>query len=102
HTVAHRSLHPFPTRRSSDLVSVPACGVPLAAGTVPKAPDVVVTEPLGAALEQAARPAAAATAHATSAVARRDLLTVRDRAALRPDRKSTRLNSSHVAISYAV
>jgi hypothetical protein len=59
-------------------VSVPACAVPLAAGTVPNAPDVEVTEPLGAALLQAARPVAAATAHAAST-------TARDRAAaLRP------------------
>src|ERR1700730_4392104 len=43
-------------------VSVPACGVPLAAGTVPNAPVVEETDPLGAALEQAARPTAPSTA----------------------------------------
>src|SRR5262252_5648458 len=49
-------------------VSVPACAVPLAAGTSPNAPDVVFTDPLGAALEQAARPMAAATAPTASSV----------------------------------
>src|SRR6516162_4519117 len=53
-------------------VSVPACGVPLAAGTVPNAPVVEVTEPLGAALEQAARPMAAATAPTASSVTGRE------------------------------
>jgi hypothetical protein len=64
-------------------VSVPACGVPLAAGTDPNAPVVVVTEPLGAALEQAARPMAAATAPTASSVTGRE--TYR-RAALREAR----------------
>ena len=52
-------------------VIVPACGVPLAAGTEPNAPDVEVTVPLGAALLQAVRPVAATTAHAVRIVARR-------------------------------
>src|SRR5215831_6115625 len=61
-------------------VSVPACAVPLAAGTSPNAPVVEVTEPLGAALEQAARPMAAATAATASSVTGRETLS---RAALR-------------------
>src|SRR5689334_3928720 len=64
-------------------VSVPACGVPLAAGTEPNAPVVEVTVPLEGALLQAARPVATAMAHAVSAAARRYPLAVRDRAALR-------------------
>src|SRR5690348_6084667 len=67
-------------------VIVPACGVPLAAGTVPNAPDVVFTEPLGAALEQAARPVATAAAHAANAITRRYPVAVRDRVALRQAR----------------
>src|SRR5690625_6887368 len=75
---AHRDLHSFPTRRSSDLPSPqvdfpegqkPASG--LLAETSLQDPDE--------ALAQARSEAHAAT-----------------------DRKSTRLNSSHVAISYAV
>src|SRR5215831_10712053 len=62
-------------------VSVPACGVPLAAGTSPNAPDVVFTDPLGAALLQAARPMAAATEATASIVTGRENP---GRAALRP------------------
>src|SRR6516162_5860966 len=73
---------------ASAQVSVPAWGVPLAGGAEPNAPDVEETDPLGAALEQAARPMAATTAHAASAVARRGVLTSfpRGRAAPRPAR----------------
>src|SRR6516165_9952376 len=53
-------------------VSVPACAVPVAAGTSPNAPVVEATEPLGAALEQAARPMAAATAPTASNVTGRE------------------------------
>ncbi len=56
---------------ASAQVTVPACGVPLAGGTEPNAPDALDTDPLGAALLQAARPMAATTAHTASAVARR-------------------------------
>ena len=55
-------------------VSVPACGVPLAAGTAPNAPDVVDTDPLEGALLQAARPRAAATAPTASSVTGREAL----------------------------
>ena len=60
---------------ASAQVSVPACGVPLADGTAPNAPVVPGTEPLELALEQAARPMAATTAHAASAAARRGMRT---------------------------
>src|SRR6516225_10786598 len=53
-------------------VSVPACAVPVAAGTSPNAPDVEDTDPLGWALEQAARPMAAATAPTASSVTGRE------------------------------
>src|SRR5580692_8235411 len=52
-------------------VIVPACAVPLAGGTAPNAPDVEVTEPVEAALLQAVRPMAAATAHTVRIVIRR-------------------------------
>jgi hypothetical protein len=55
-------------------VSVPACGVPLAAGTAPNAPVVEVTDPLEGALLQAASPMAAATAPTANAVPRRERL----------------------------
>src|SRR5689334_5812056 len=55
-------------------VSVPACGVPVAAGTSPNAPDVVDTDPLEGALLQAARPMAAATAPTVSSVTGREAL----------------------------
>src|SRR5215471_14075874 len=51
-------------------VSVPACAVPLAGGTEPNAPDTEFTDPLELALEQAASPAAAVTAHTASAMTR--------------------------------
>src|SRR6516225_7639776 len=60
---------------ASAQVSVPACGVPLAAGTEPNAPEVPDTDPLGAALLQAARPIAATTPHTASAVTRRGTAT---------------------------
>src|SRR5690242_21672325 len=74
----HRDLHSFPTRRSSDL------RLPLGSTWVTTAATLVCsascrfTEPLPSleAAESAVR--------------------------MRPDRKSTRLNSSHMSISYAV
>ena len=55
-------------------VSVPACAVPVAAGTSPNAPDVEDTDPLGAALLQAAKPRAAATEATASIVTGRENL----------------------------
>ena len=70
---------------ASAQVIVPACGVPLAGGTEPNAPDALDTDPLGLALLQAARPMAATTAHTASAVPRRERLIglTRDRAVVR-------------------
>src|SRR5439155_21726691 len=81
--VTHRDLHSFPTRRSSDLARAPpestrrGCSTSwrCTARRSSKAPT---------------RPTACASSAAAAAC---------DEA---QDRKSTRLNSSHVAISYAV
>src|SRR5438067_9384241 len=75
----HRDLHSFPTRRSSDLV-------------VEQAEEDLALE-LGARLE---------VEHGVFRRARPVRGRNPPRAAERRDRKSTRLNSSHVSISYAV
>src|SRR5207245_11603886 len=72
-SVAPPSLHSFPTRRSSDLITSKS------RGTIIWAADEVVYAP-------------------EIAVARLR----RSRGRTPPDRKSTRLNSSHGSISYAV
>src|SRR5690348_17775037 len=79
-----RQLHSFPTRRSSDLAPPPGRG-----GGAPRAAGIGVGAPARRRDEQRRRgggPIAAAQA----------------RAPRRRDRKSTRLNSSHPSISYAV
>src|SRR5207253_11250944 len=83
-----RFLHSFPTRRSSDLFPAPrlVCCIPLSLL------DYFLGF-LGSAPERSTRGCIAGNA----AARRRPLHTRRGR-----DRKSTRLNSSHVAISYAV
>ena len=70
---------------ASAQVSVPACGVPLADGTEPNAPDAPETDPLELLLLQAARPMPPTTAHTASAVQRRERLIglTRNRAAVR-------------------
>src|SRR5690606_40616838 len=82
-----RALHSFPTRRSSDLYDTDYAKEPsermlalLSANSAAIAPAPAVPEPLVAKL-----PAETSVAAAPEA-----------------DRKSTRLNSSHVKISYAV
>src|SRR5262245_62600714 len=74
----HRDLHSFPTRRSSDL-SASACGG-MALGSF---------FGLGWGIGASVLPPAASIA-------------ARAPRSRRPDRKSTRLNSSHLGISYAV
>src|SRR5947208_14972616 len=71
----HRDLHPFPTRRSSDLASAAPSGAPSAAPPV-------------------------SSAGAGPVVAR--VIAAANQIAGTPDRKSTRLNFSHQIISYAV
>src|SRR5690606_40146113 len=89
----HRDLHSFPTRRSSDLEELPVFFPrPHAIGLNTTA-DVGYTASL--AVNQLA-----AVDYANEQV---NLVPVPGRsAALMQDRKSTRLNSSHVKISYAV
>src|SRR5436305_7687053 len=74
--VHHRHLHSFPTRRSSDLQITPDL-FPL---SFPTCPDFIY--------------------HLASTVGVRNVLA--DPKEAIEDRKSTRLNSSHVRISYAV
>src|SRR5207249_9392082 len=89
-------LHSFPTRRSSDLPRrIPARVFPVAS-----------PEPAQPALDEAERLVRARSAAAVAAkVQGRPHGTFAATAAAlraRTDRKSTRLNSSHVSISYAV
>src|SRR5437868_11200880 len=80
----NRSLHPFPTRRSSDLIYKARVGAPIIE-TV-RDPDFIT------AVKTAASENNVHTGRASSIVPGRTF----------EDRKSTRLNSSHVSISYAV
>src|SRR5690606_39938738 len=72
---AHRHLHSFPTRRSSDLPARSAASPPAAAPTRRPSSSRSWSAPASARTTSIPAPA---------------------------DRKSTRLNSSHVKISYAV
>src|SRR5437762_1714411 len=81
---AHRDLHSFPTRRSSDLRISPEKGVPQA---------IQIAKRSGMPLKVAAKIDKADAEYYQTVI--KPLL--KD-----PDRKSTRLNSSHRCISYAV
>src|SRR5690606_41959247 len=82
----HRDLPSFPTRRSSDL---PAIEFQVAESAVPRPRRLRTTVPSGTArLRLPLRVAAMITVDAVPVTPE--------------DRKSTRLNSSHVKISYAV
>src|SRR5205807_10413381 len=87
----HRDPHPFPTRRSSDLQSAEETGLlrrrRLARVRWRHAAERARAAPAGDDV--------AAQQDVSSASARR-------RSGNRRDRKSTRLNSSHLVISYAV
>src|SRR5437870_9221965 len=81
----HRDLPPFPTRRSSDLGIATRCvATALSCGRIPAPSFPTIT-----AIGPSTRPAP-------------PFPCTRSSARCRGDRKSTRLNSSHVAISYAV
>src|SRR5207244_7304637 len=86
---AHLVPHSFPTRRSSDLAPAPALRgqhqPALQLGDAGGGPARPLLLPRGPGVRRAARGREAAHA-----------------AAEEPDRKSTRLNSSHQIISYAV
>src|SRR5205814_10050922 len=95
HSIAHRALHSFPTRRSSDL---PELGVRAPKSTQRKRGSLEV---LRLALVNLYRGGGDAQRYLLAGPGL--LLTTRgsfQRA--QPDRKSTRLNSSHLGISYAV
>src|SRR5207253_11231927 len=96
---AHRALHSFPTRRSSDLLAVLAQGLEEQAlgrfaGNECRA--------RGAALEQAGLAVEQQLALDLLGAGRVTRVAFLDQDRANLDRKSTRLNSSHVAISYAV
>src|SRR5690606_41666887 len=84
-------LFPFPTRRSSDLVVVHVADAHDGGHDLPARPDD------GARAAEAALPVAAVQVQRDPAPGDERRAAVGQR-----DRKSTRLNSSHVKISYAV
>src|SRR5690606_40028241 len=87
-----RDLHSFPTRRSSDLVRVPVRERGVRPGRPGRRADLggaAAGGHLGDGVEDDGQAADGRGRGAGAADAR-------------PDRKSTRLNSSHVKISYAV
>src|SRR5205814_9738561 len=89
----HRDLHSFPTRRSSDLVDERARGRGVG--------EALTREALRRARERGAR-----TVDLTSRAQREAANRMYERIGFQrretQDRKSTRLNSSHLGISYAV
>src|SRR5690349_21965267 len=89
---AHRHLHSFPTRRSSDL----RC--PFQEG---KPEERDGSEGVEFSLYSSAMDAALGTGSAFRPVQQSRLLIIKP-SPPHTDRKSTRLNSSHVEISYAV
>src|SRR5206468_11250250 len=90
-------LPPFPTRRSSDLVAAPG------AVRIHHAPDRLRQPFRLETLDERAEPSFAAFQKlARESEGRRDRQDRRNRTPVTLDRKSTRLNSSHDQISYAV
>src|SRR5690606_40983580 len=89
----HRALHSFPTRRSSDL------SLHGRLTNWPGLSDETDCRPLPRTLTQAWRFIMIVAISARFEIAPEDLQAYLDAA---QDRKSTRLNSSHVKISYAV
>src|SRR5690606_41130846 len=93
-----RALHSFPTRRSSDLGAIADAHVALAAVGAERHEDdprAFVDQAAG----QLGELAVIADQHPDRAAVGLDDV---DRVSAVEDRKSTRLNSSHVKISYAV
>src|SRR5439155_26088994 len=86
-----RALHSFPTRRSSDLLRVLVGGLDEVEELLP---DQIANR-----LFEAER---LLDVPGSVALVDPDLVELDHRRSTRSDRKSTRLNSSHVAISYAV
>src|SRR5205807_8242317 len=90
-----RHLHSFPTRRSSDLAAAP----PHSQSTLSGFPPEECPRPAKRPSSQASSPHAFSPASRAPNHCRRPTSRRRDG---REDRKSTRLNSSHLVISYAV
>src|SRR5207244_11757723 len=95
----HRGLHSFPTRRSSDLGHEDR--VARARGDAGGAVELAVAGPRRAPGEDEAA-ASVELLHAVAAVDDVDVAAGVGGRAVGKDRKSTRLNSSHQIISYAV
>src|SRR5690606_40656560 len=89
----HRDLHSFPTRRSSDLEGR-GRGRARRRGAALRRADERGARNARSSAERSARDRRAGTTPLPLAISARPLS--------RRDRKSTRLNSSHVKISYAV
>src|SRR5699024_11284155 len=96
-SVPLHDLHSFPTRRSSDLLGVEVAGI--VEKTVPGSGIEEGTRIMG--LVNGGGYAEYAVMPVDRAMPIPDNLSFVEAAAI-PDRKSTRLNSSHVSISYAV
>src|SRR5439155_27268768 len=97
----HHVLPSFPTRRSSDLMDGNA--VLVAGGVLAVVPVVAVVEVVAVLLAVSClHPMKSAASAASAAAPRSTCLVEFNRSSFSRDRKSTRLNSSHVAISYAV
>src|SRR5439155_5801933 len=98
----HRSLHSFPTRRSSDLAAadeLPGVAHVVVGGAVKL--EKFVGCAVGGAARDEDRHHVRADVHDRTRVRARVRTKVWPSSRLMtPDRKSTRLNSSHVAISY--
>src|SRR5690606_41229666 len=99
---AHHCLHPFPTRRSSDLLEIPAGAVEDAARR--KQYLIDVTSEACSTFRQLRVDRcipAGIQARELELLSAALLLGDDHQLSVSPDRKSTRLNSSHVKISYA-
>src|SRR5690606_40308415 len=101
-SAAPRHLHSFPTRRSSDLAS-PDRGAPTSACTRARQKARARTRPVQGrrTKTQAAGPHAELRSGLRDFTARTRLFAGAPLSLALGDRKSTRLNSSHVKISYA-
>src|SRR5439155_20277916 len=97
----HRDLPSFPTRRSSDLVAFLLARLCVRTGDAPRAARLL-EEFLDANPDHPWAVGYLGQIEAADGRAERSRLLTERYTALTGDRKSTRLNSSHVAISYAV
>src|SRR5690606_41974579 len=101
-SVHHPHLHSFPTRRSSDLKDPYSAAKPPTAQNPRQPPCQLQAFPLKAYSLPLTSSRPRLEVPLTFLFFHRSRLIVVDHAALTLDRKSTRLNSSHVKISYAV